>query len=80
MQSQISNEQLGEAVLKSVQYGVFPDSEEVISADVTASALPVVLGVLDGARDDLKVATFLATKTRLIANPLIQEPHSSVKQ
>ncbi|KAH0542240.1 hypothetical protein FGG08_003362 [Glutinoglossum americanum] len=54
MKSQIPGEQLGEAVLNSVQYGVYPDSEEIISADVPASALPVVLEILDRARNDIK--------------------------
>ena len=61
MPSQIPDTQLGEAVLRSVQHGVYPDSEEVISADIPASALPVVLGILNRARDDIKVATCLAT-------------------
>jgi protein transport protein DSL1/ZW10 len=68
MPSQIPDEQLGEAVLKSVQHGVYPDSEEVISADIPASALPVVLGFLNRARDDIKVATCLATEPGRLAN------------
>ncbi|KAH0563008.1 hypothetical protein GP486_002428 [Trichoglossum hirsutum] len=68
MQSQISDEQLGEAVLKSVQYGVYPDSEEVISADVPASALPVVLGILDSARDDVKLTHQFKNHIRGLSN------------
>jgi protein transport protein DSL1/ZW10 len=71
MEAQITDEQLGEAVLKSVQYGVYPDLEEVISADVPDSALPAVLEILNNARNDIKVATYLVNETRRIANLLI---------
>ena len=55
MPPQIPDEQLGQAVLESARDGVYPASEEVISADVPATALPVLLRLLDEAREEVKV-------------------------
>ncbi|KAI8935950.1 hypothetical protein NX059_007456 [Plenodomus lindquistii] len=45
---------LGDAVLQSVQHGVFPQDEHVASAPVPSSALPTLLDVVVKARDDTK--------------------------
>lgn len=56
MPSQVSDEQLGQAILNSAKDGSYPASEEVISADVPASALPVALQLLRDAREEVKVS------------------------
>ncbi len=58
MASGVTEQQLGQAILRFASNGAYPDSEEVISANITASALPVVLQHLQRAREDVKV-TFL---------------------
>lgn len=54
MPSQITSEQYGQAVLKHVQSGAYPE-EEVISAQLPPSALPVVSKLIEQAREDVKV-------------------------
>ena len=55
MPSHISDHQYGQAVLNSVQSGTYPESEEIIAAEVPPSALPTILKLVDQAREDLKV-------------------------
>jgi centromere/kinetochore protein ZW10 len=55
MPSQASDEQLGDALLQSVEYGAFPQDEDVASATVPSSALPKLLEVVGKAREDTKV-------------------------
>lgn len=55
MPSHISDHQYGEAVLDSVQSGTYPESEEIIAAEVPPSALPTILKLVDQAREDVKV-------------------------
>ena len=45
----------GRAVLDHVQDGTYPESEDVISANLPTSALPEVLKLIRQARDDIKV-------------------------
>ncbi|KAF1954011.1 WD40 repeat-like protein [Byssothecium circinans] len=54
MPSQVSDQQLGDAVLESVEYGSFPQSEHVASAEVSSAALPKLLAVVRKAREDTK--------------------------
>lgn len=55
MSSQPTALQLAEAVLNSVRSGQYPDSEEIISAEVTPPVFSVALELLSNARDDVKV-------------------------
>lgn len=55
MPSQISERQYGQAVLNSVQNGIYPESEEIVAAEVPPSALPAILKLVDQAREDVKV-------------------------
>jgi centromere/kinetochore protein ZW10 len=55
MTSQVSEQELGDAILQSVEHGTFPQSEHVASAEVPATALPKLLEVLSKAREDTKV-------------------------
>lgn len=55
MPSQTSYREYAQAVLDSVRSGAFPESEEVISAELPPSAVPTVLKLIDEARNDVKV-------------------------
>jgi hypothetical protein len=55
MAPQVSDEQLGHAVLESVEHGSFPQSEDVASAEVSSAALPKLLEVMSAAREKTKV-------------------------
>jgi centromere/kinetochore protein ZW10 len=55
MSTQLSAEKLGDALLQSVEYGAFPQDEDVASASVPASALPKLLEVVGKAKQDTKV-------------------------
>jgi centromere/kinetochore protein ZW10 len=54
MSSPVSDEQLGDAFLQSVEYGAFPQDEHVASAAVPSSALPKLLEIVGKAREDTK--------------------------
>ncbi|KAI9789774.1 MAG: hypothetical protein M1816_005813 [Peltula sp. TS41687] len=54
MPSEPSSKQLGEAVLNSISKGIYPDSEDVISAELRPSAFSIVLELLEDARRELK--------------------------
>ena len=56
MPSHITTRQYSQAVLEHVQTGVYPESEEVISADFPPSALPEVSKLIEQAREDVKVS------------------------
>jgi centromere/kinetochore protein ZW10 len=51
----VSDRELSKALIASIRYGSYPESEEVISSDITSSALPIVLEQLKVAKDDLHV-------------------------
>lgn len=55
MPSQISDDAFGQALLHAIQDGGYPEAEEVISAELPSSALPVILERLGQARVDVKV-------------------------
>lgn len=48
-------QQYAQTVLEHVQNGVYPEDEEVISAELPSSALPTVSKLIDQAREELKV-------------------------
>ena len=51
-----SPENLSDAILHSVQHGLYPESEGVASAELSAETYPLLLQALDSARDEIKVA------------------------
>jgi centromere/kinetochore protein ZW10 len=55
MSSQVSDEQLGDAILQSAENGSFPQDEQVASAAVPASALPKLIATINEARENTKV-------------------------
>ncbi|KAL8706461.1 MAG: hypothetical protein Q9201_000516 [Fulgogasparrea decipioides] len=61
MPSGVSIDQLGRAVIESVQHGTYPDSEEVISAEFPPHAIPGALKLFDSAREQIK---FLQARVR----------------
>ncbi|KAI4642376.1 hypothetical protein J4E93_007524 [Alternaria ventricosa] len=54
MPSQVSDEQLGDALLQSAAHGAFPQDQDVASATVPSSALPKLLEVVAKAREETK--------------------------
>ncbi|KAF2684831.1 hypothetical protein K458DRAFT_301641 [Lentithecium fluviatile CBS 122367] len=54
MPPQVSDQELGDAFLQSVEHGSFPQSEDVASASVSADALPKLLEAVGKAREDTK--------------------------
>ena len=55
MPSQVTSQQYGQAVLDHVQSGSYPDSEEVISAELPPWALLDIKKLIDQAKEDVKV-------------------------
>lgn len=55
MPSSIDPQTYGQVVLEHIQTGTYPDSEELVSAELPASALPEVSKLIDKAREDVKV-------------------------
>lgn len=55
MPSVALDHQLGQAVLDSVQNASYPESEEVIAAELPPSAIPNTLKLLERARNEVKV-------------------------
>jgi centromere/kinetochore protein ZW10 len=56
MTSPVSPQELGDALLQSVEHGGFPQSEHVASAPVSTAALPKLLELVGKAREDTKVS------------------------
>jgi hypothetical protein len=54
MTSKVSDAELAQALLQSVEHGVYPDTEDLVSADFT-SAIAGALELLDKAAEDVKV-------------------------
>lgn len=52
---------LSEAILKSVQHGAYPDSEEIVSSKLPPSAFSDALKLLNQAGDEVKVLALSST-------------------
>ena len=59
MSSVVPDHSYGQALLGNVQNGNYPESEEVISAELPPAALVSILELLKQARSDVKVCAFL---------------------
>lgn len=72
MPSRITPQQYGQAVLDHVQTGAYPESEEVVSANLPPSALPEVSKLLEQAREDVKVCIYgrFTGNTKVVNNPV----------
>ena len=55
MPKHFSDDQYGQAVFGSVQSGAYPESEELVSAELPSSALPGIIKLIENAREDVKV-------------------------
>ena len=55
MPPQISDDQLGHALLQSVKDGSYPEDETIISAELPSSALAGLSELIEVARADVKV-------------------------
>jgi len=55
MPSRISSFDYGQAILEHLRTGAYPESEDIISAELPASALPDISKLIGKARDDVKV-------------------------
>ena len=71
MPSRITPQQYGQAVLEHVQTGAYPESEEVVSADLPPSALPEVSKLIEQARENIKVCIYGGSTCS--SKPLITE-------
>lgn len=63
MPSSIDPQIYGQAVLDHIQTGAYPDSEEIISAELPASALPAVSKLIEEAREDVKVRYLITARS-----------------
>ena len=64
MSSNITPQQYAQALLDHVQNGTFPESEEVVSAELPPSALPTVSKLIEQAREDAKVGDSCQARTQ----------------
>lgn len=55
MPKHFSDDRYGQAIFESVQSGAYPESEELVSADLPVSALPKIIKFVEKAREDVKV-------------------------
>jgi centromere/kinetochore protein ZW10 len=60
MAATASNEELSQAILQQVEYGAYPDSENVASAEIPPSALPALLDAINKAREGVKVKLLIS--------------------
>lgn len=70
MSSKIAPQQYAQALLDHVQNGTFPESEEVVSAELPPSALPAVSKLIEQAREDAKVGEFFPSYNTKLLTPL----------
>lgn len=59
MSSTASHEELSQAILQQVQFGAYPESENVASADIPSEALPGLLDAIGKSRDGIKVTKII---------------------
>jgi protein transport protein DSL1/ZW10 len=52
----LSEDRLSRALLQSLKDGTYPDSEEIVSAELPASALSTELQFIRDAREEVKVS------------------------
>jgi hypothetical protein len=60
MATTASNEELSQAILQQVEYGAYPESENVASAEIPPAALPALLDAVDKAREGVQVYTIMS--------------------
>ena len=80
MPSQISDIQVGQAILQSVQRGSYVGSEEIVASNLPPSALATVIQLVEHARDDVKVGQKSAGALTVWLTDLGLENHPGIKQ
>lgn len=55
MTATVADHDLSSAIISSIREGTFPDSEDVLTAEVPVTALPSILGDVLNARQQLEV-------------------------
>lgn len=53
--SQIDQRQITDALLQSIESGVFPDSQDVAAAELSSAALPAVAKAVQDAKEAVEV-------------------------
>ena len=74
MTASVADHDLSTAILNSIREGTFPDSEDVLTAELPATALPSILGEVSDARQQLEVQQYvqkLSTTLRLTARAFL---------
>lgn len=79
MSSQVPVAELQQAIIRSVEHGAYPESEDISSAELTPSVLPALLTELQKARDEVKVWVGLHLSHLSISNAFIVGRHSSTE-
>jgi centromere/kinetochore protein ZW10 len=59
MATTASNEELSQAILQQVEYGAYPESENVASAEIPPAALPALLDAVNKAREGVQVCAVM---------------------
>lgn len=55
MPSLTSHQPYAQAILDHVQTGAYPEEEDVVSAELAAAGLPLVIKLIEQSRQDLEV-------------------------
>ena len=55
MTASIADHELSAAIVSSIRDGTFPDSEDVLTAELPTTALPSIVGEVSEARQQLEV-------------------------
>ena len=58
MPSALLHHQYGQALLDSVRDGHYPESEEVIAAELETAAIPTILNHVEQTRNNIKVCSW----------------------
>ena len=68
MSKDVASGDLAQAVVQSVQLGAYPDSEEIISAELPANAIAPLLEELRKARDEVQVRISLPSLRKIVTD------------
>ncbi len=63
MPKPFTDDQYGQALFESAQSGAYPESEELVSAELPSSALPGIVKLLEKGREDVKVWAYTQAET-----------------
>ena len=74
-----SDTQISQALLQSLKDGTYPESEDIVSADLAASAFSTELQFIQDARDEVKVCYDMlqGIATAHISDPISTERYTT---